>query len=175
MPAYPEDIFIEQGASFLWGFVLYEPVLDDDGNVLDANGDPVSESGLLPALGDPLDLSDVNHARMQIRPKAKSPDVWVHATSLSLADDADGGQRIFLQTDDVLGRVDILLTDLDTDHVIKAVGHYDLELVWNQQTDEIRPFVQRVLQGGVTCDLNTTRGEVTLAGVDDGNSAGDGA
>lgn len=152
MPAYPQDIYIEQGATFSWGFTLHEPILDGEGN-------PVLDDGGNPTYGDPLSLSGVDHARMQIRPKKNSDEVWVHATSRSIDDDADGGQRIFLESGGQVGRVDIVLTDLDTSQVLKALGFYDLELEYELQSGELRPYVQRVLEGQVTSSPNVTRGE----------------
>lgn len=149
MTAWVRDIYIEQGATFPLGFVLHELVLDNDGEIVkDSDGNPV--------LGDPRDLTGCT-ARMQIRPKVKSEEVLVEATSGAITQDNPNGQRIVLQAGNVTGRIDIVLTDLDTDKVDIAKSVYDLEIVYPLDVGELRPFTERILQGTVTCNLNVTR------------------
>lgn len=151
MTAWTQDIYIEQGASFPMGFVLHEAVLDVNGEIVrDEDGNPVE--------GPAKDLTGYT-ARMQIR-KNKKAEVLIEATSLPLGD-ADptvvSNGRILLQAGSVTGRVDILLTDLDTEKMTYTKGVYDIEIVRPLQPGELRPFTERVMQGTVTCDLNVTR------------------
>ncbi len=145
MTAQVADIYIEQGATFLLSCQLFDPLYDDDGNlVLDEDGN------IQP--GEPRDLTGC-WARMQIRPRPKSATAYVTATSKELADDPLAGGRIILGPD---GHLDIELTDLDTMAITREEVVYDLELV-NPDAGRLRPFVERVLQGAVTCNLNVTR------------------
>ncbi len=149
MTAWTRDIYVEQGATFPMGFVVHELTLDNDGEVVkDADGNPVP--------GPARDLSGCT-ARMQIRRKVNAEDVLVEATSLDLDDDPDSGQRIVVESGGVTGRIDVQLTDLDTDKLNVTKGVYDLEIVYPQQPGELRPFTERVLQGNVTISLNVTR------------------
>lgn len=149
MPAWKRDIYIEQGATFPLGFVLHELVLDSDGEiVLDSDGNP--------QVGSARDLTGCS-ARMQIRPKVKSDEVLVEATTGAITSDNPTGERIILQAGNVTGRVDVVLTDLDTDKVDVTKAVYDLEIIYPQDSGELRPFTERVLQGVVYCDLNVTR------------------
>lgn len=151
MTAWVRDIYIEQGASFPLGFVLHELTLDTNGEIVpDANGNPVP--------GPAKDLTGCI-ARMQIRARVNEPTALVTATSHSLDEDPVGGQRILLQAGDVQGRVDVMLTDQDTMLITAKKAVYDLEIVHPLQEGELRPFVERVLQGSVICDLNVTRSE----------------
>ena len=99
-------------------------------------GEP--DEGGNPTQGDPFELAGAS-GRMQIRPSIKKP-VYAAVTT----DDGDG--IVFGE----LGRIDITFTDVKTDLIISD-GVYDLEVV---MADGV---VFRVLQGGVTCNLNVTR------------------
>lgn len=147
MAALDVDIEIEQGATFTLGFVYYEPTLDVDGNVvLDTDGNPVP--------GDPKDLTGCT-ARMQLRARVGDTEAIVTATS-EAADSEDGfGGRITLGGN--TGRVDIVLTDADTDLVTVKKGVYDLEIEYPIQSGELRPYVERVLMGAFTNTLNVTK------------------
>ncbi len=152
--ALTRTLYTQQGATFTYGFVYHEPELDvDDNVVLDDDGNPVP--------GDPKDLTGVL-ARLQIRTGSKPPgdEVIVNATSLDPASEeaiAEGAGRIFLQSGAVQGRIDIVLTDLDTELLTMKKAVYDLELEWPIQSGEIRPFVERILEGQVINTLNVTR------------------
>lgn len=151
MTARVQDIYIEQGATLLFGFTLYDPLFDVDGN-LDLDDDGNIQNG------DPRDLTDCI-VRMQIRPSITSETIYVSASSESLEDDPEGGQRIFLGATDGThdGQVDIVLTDRDTMGVIKTDAVYDIEVVHPPGSGPLRPLVERVLQGAVSCNLNVTR------------------
>lgn len=150
MTAQPMTLYTEQGATFTFGFVYCRPTLDANGQlVLDANGDPVP--------GEPFDLTGCT-ARMQIRQKINDPKVILNATSGDPVDDAAiaaGAGRLVLGG--TTGRIDIILTDRDTDLITIRKGVYDLELEWPLQPGEIRPRVERLLQGGIVNTLNVTR------------------
>lgn len=119
---------MEQGITWQYGFTYYQPgPLDDDGL-------PTSE---------PYDLTGC-FARMQIRAKKGDP-VLIYATSLD--DDSEGAKRIFLGGED--GRVEIELTDLDTQKLTMRKAAYDLELVWPLQSGQLRRTVDRLLMGPV--------------------------
>lgn len=148
MTAAPKDITIEQGATFTLGWNWHR------------EGDPDPVTGE-PTPGDPYDLTGCV-ARMQIRKKQGDP-VLLTATSEPVpADDperaaaiAAGAGRIRLGTTD--GRIDIELTDEDTDLLSSRNAAYDFEIEWPIQAGQIRPRVDRLLQGTVTVDPNVTQ------------------
>lgn len=136
MTAQKRDLYIEQGATFDWGFTWYRALLDVDGKpVLDANGN------IQP--GDPYDLTGAK-ARMQIRKKAGDP-VLVEATTES----PTGSPAITLGG--ATGRVDIKLTAAMTDTLDIKTGAYDFEVEFPDGD------VRRLWQGAVTVDPNVTR------------------
>lgn len=141
----------EQGATFSYGFVVHDPLLDVDGNVVtDADGNALP--------GDPTPLADVTIARMQIREEKEASSYLVYATSEAFDETtAPHGGRIFLETGAETGRIDIVLTDQDTDQIIVTDAVYDLEIEWAIESGEIRPRVDRILEGPVVNDLNVTR------------------
>lgn len=139
MPAAPKNLFIEQGATFFLGFTWHRA-----GPVVDGQVTP----------GDPYDLTGCK-ARMQIRRKQGDP-VLVTATSDAPGEGAPvGAGRIFLGG--ATGRIEITLTDEDTDLLSAKTAYYDLEIEWPIQPGELRPRVDRVLQGAVTVDPNMTQ------------------
>lgn len=143
------DLEMEQGATFLFPFVLHEPLFDEDGNL------DLDEDGNVQA-GDPRDLTGCT-LRMQIRPRVKSATVWVTATSDSLEDEPEIGGRLVIGDDPTDGEVFIQLTDLDTMKVTKTKAVYDIELIHPEEDGEVRPFVERVLMGSIANTLNVTR------------------
>jgi hypothetical protein len=58
------------------------------------------------------------------------------------------------------GRIDITLTDEDTDMISAKTAVYDLEIEWPLRSGEIRPRVDRLLKGQVTVDPNVTQVDV---------------
>lgn len=144
MAAAEKDLDVDQGATFYLGFTWYPP-------------GPLDESGM--PTGSPHDLTGCT-ARMQIRQKQGSP-VVITATSEDPGDPIDpnlvaaGAGRISLGG--VTGRIEITLTDEDTDQLNFKKGVYDLEVEWPLQAGEIRPHVDRVLQGAVIVDPNVTQ------------------
>lgn len=149
MTAWVRDITIEQGASFPLGFVLYELTYDGDGEVVvDGEGNPV--------LGAARNLTGCK-GRMMIRKKIADATPLMSVNSDDPGDNPEEGGRVVFQAGNVAGRVDIMLTDLDTDKVNVTAGFYDFEIEYPQVEGEIRPFVERVLQGAVVCKLNVTR------------------
>lgn len=150
MPAVIRTISTESGATFRLGFVYCEPLVDVDGDlILDGEGNPQE--------GDPVSLAGCV-ARMQIRSKVADETAWVTATSETFdVDDAPFGGRIFLELGSVTGRIDVVLTDEDTMDIIKTKGVYDFEIEFPIQSGEIRPRVERLLEGTVLNDLNVTR------------------
>lgn len=115
MTAAPKDLEIEQGSTFTLGFNWHQE------GPPDANGDPTP--------GAPYNLTGCT-ARMQIRRKQGDP-VLLTATSeppTSPAAIAAGAGRIILGG--ATGRIDIILTDEDTDLLSARTGVYDLEIQW---------------------------------------------
>jgi len=151
MPAVPKPLYVEQGATFFLGFNWHRQAVDEAGNpILDAEGNPVP--------GAPYDLAGCT-ARMQIRKRLGDP-VLVTATSAS---SGEGAERIKLEPDRIdepTGRIEITLTDEDTNKLDLKAAVYDLEIEWLAKAGELRPHVDRLLQGSVTVDLNVTREEV---------------
>ena len=147
MTAAIRDLEIEQGATFTLGFNWHQAGEPDvDGN---------------PTVGDPYNLTGCT-ARMQIRRKQGDP-VLLTATSATVpstepdrttAIDAGAG-RIVLGG--ATGRIDITLTDEDTDLLSAKTAVYDLEIEWPIQAGEIRPRVDRLLQGSISVDPNVTQ------------------
>jgi hypothetical protein len=145
--------YIKQGATFRYGFVLYEPLVDLTGQpILDDDGQ------VQPDLTKPVEDLDTCTARCQIREEKTSSSFKVSATSGDYDVDTNPtGGRIFLKDQDIEGRIQIVLTDADTDKVNVVAAVFDLEIQWPIQPDELRPEVDRILEGPVICDLNVTR------------------
>src|SRR4051794_21146394 len=116
MSAWSADIKIEQGATFTLGFFYYDPMLDGQGNV----AQPVQ-----PDTSKPKDLTGCT-ARMQIKKAVKDTTAAVTATSEDAVAFPEQGGRIVLGG--LTGRIDIILTDADTDAIGFTKGVYDLEL-----------------------------------------------
>jgi hypothetical protein len=123
---------VEQGATYHFGFTWHRADPDNPGSP-----------------GDPYDLTGCT-ARMQIRKKVGEP-VLVSATSLN---SGDGAGRIVLGG--VTGRIDVTLTDQDTMLLTEKKAVYDLEIEWPIQAGELRPRVDRLLQGQVLVEPNVT-------------------
>ena len=148
MPAVVENLAIEQGATFTMGFTWHEDALDEDGNVVP---------------GEPRDLDGCT-ARMQIRKKQGLPSLL---TATSKTDDGPGAGRIILESPEIdeegvagpprKGHVYVELTDEDTDLLTSATALYDLEIEWPIQPGQIRPRVDRLLQGSVAVSPNITQ------------------
>lgn len=119
-----QPIFISQGASWRLRAILQGP-----GSLADP---PV-----------PRDLTGCE-ARMEIRPKAGSPTLWVSVNEIP---DPDGS--IVIGGAD--GTIDIFLSASGTNKITKEVAAYDLFLEWPNGQD-----VWKVLKGAVTCDLAVT-------------------
>ena len=147
MAAAEKELDVEQGATFFLGFTWYPP------------GPTDPETGL--PTGSPHDLTGCT-ARMQMRKKQGDP-ILLTATSEDPGDPLDpllvaaGAGRITLGG--VTGRIEITLTDEDTDLLTFSQGRYDLEVEWPQQPGELRPRVDRVLQGKVNVSPNITQVE----------------
>ena len=149
MTAVNKPLYIEQGATFTLGFAWHRQALDVNGNpILDASGNPTP--------GDPYDLTGCT-ARMQIRRKKGDP-VLLAATSAPADPAVPGSGRIVLGG--TTGRIDVTLTDEDTNTLTVRAAVYDLELEWPLKTGELRPRVDRLLQGSVTIDPNVTQDPV---------------
>jgi hypothetical protein len=135
--AVTRTLFMEQGITWQYGFTYYQPgPLDDDG---------------LPT-SDPYDLSGC-FARMQVREK-KGLTVLIYATSET--DASAGANRIFLND---VGRVEIELTDQDTEMLTMKKAVYDLELVWPLElgAPDDRRRVDRLLMGTIEVSLAITQ------------------
>lgn len=157
MVASSKNLYIEQGATFSLGWIYYAPVIDPDtGDIeLDANGDPIP--------GDPYSLAGCS-ARMQIRQRVSSTTALLTATTGDPDVYPDSGGRIILEAGGETGRIDIVLTDTDTDKLTVKKAYYDFELQWPAVDGELRPRVDRLLEGTVTVDLNVTRDDGTDSG-----------
>lgn len=122
MTAAPKDLVIEQGSTFTLGFNWHQE------GPPDANGDPTP--------GAPYDLTGCT-ARMQIRRKQGDP-VLLTATSeppTTAEAIAAGAGRIVLGGP--TGRIDITLTDEDTDMLSARTAVYDLEIEWPLPTRQV--------------------------------------
>lgn len=135
MTAAKKGLYIEQGSTFQLGFTWHRQGPEVDGVVTP---------------GDPYDLTGCV-ARMQVR-RAQHGSILATATSL---DSGPGAGRIVLGG--ATGRIEVTLTDEDTDLMDAKTAYYDLELEWPQQPGELRPRVERLLQGQVTVDPNITQ------------------
>ena len=131
MTAVNKPLYIEQGATFTLGFNWYR-----QGAVVEGVVTP----------GDPYDLTGCS-ARMQVRRRQGEPAL-VTATSLPTG---DGAGRIFLGG--ATGRIEITLTDEDTDLIDAKTAVYDLEIEW--------PLPTRVETVAVTTGSTT----ITTTGV----------
>lgn len=125
MTATPKDLYIEQGATWRFGFNWHHE------GPPDANGQPTA--------GDPYDLTGWT-IRMQVRKSQQSP-VIVDASTTN-------GK---ITTIPLEGRIDVKLTDEDTDMLTTRSALYDLE------AEDSSGDVYRLLQGRVTVDPNITQ------------------
>ena len=129
MTALQRDLYVEQGATFVLGFTWHQQ------GPPDSAGDPT--------VGAAYDLTGAS-ARMQIRKTVTSP-VLVEATT-------ENG-RITLGG--ATGRVDVVLTDADTDLLTGKRGVYDLEVEMGPAGSDAQ--VRRLMQGAVVISPNVTR------------------
>lgn len=141
MPAATRNLEIEQGTTYYLGFTWHRAGPEVDGVVTP---------------GDPYDLTGCI-ARMQIRRKQGNPALLTATSADPDTDEAiaEGAGRIVLGG--VTGRVDITLTDEDTDLLSARSALYDLEIEWPIQPGELRPRVDRLLQGTITVIPNITQ------------------
>lgn len=130
MTAVPKPLYVEQGTTFFLGFNWHKP-----GSVVNGVVTP----------GDPYDLTGCE-VRMQIR-KKRGEAVLVEATTANGRVEVDGPA----------GRIEVTLTDLDTDALNIRSAYYDLEVVWPLAQGEVRPRVDRLLKGSVQIDPNITQ------------------
>lgn len=146
MPAVQRDLYIEQGATFILHFQW-------------CHQGPIEDGIVTP--GTPYDLTDYE-ARMEIR-KGQHEPVKVSATSTNgkihlgaIPGDWDA------TLDPENGRIEVRLSDEDTDLLDVKSLKYDLEL------EDPNGVVYRLLQGGVTVDPNITQVEAEDPIVGDG-------
>lgn len=135
MTAVKKDIYIEQGATFILHFQWCEqgPIVNGEATV-----------------GDPYDLTGWK-ARMQARKDQQSPAI-IDATT-------ENGKIVLgaipgdwdATPDLTNGRIELRLTDEDTDLLSLKTAKYDLEV----EDPEGRVF--RMLQGVITVDPNITQ------------------
>lgn len=116
-----EERIIEQGATYRLSFIWRHQ---------NENGTP----------GDPIDLEGCI-ARMQIRKAQKSPII------IALDSETIGGITLGAEP----GRVDIFISDDQTDLLVFKTGFYDLEI------EMPNTEVERVLKGKVAVDPNITQ------------------
>lgn len=154
---------VECGATLTLSFIYHQLELDVDGEVV------IDEDTGEPVLGDPQPL-DGCLVRMQVRKKARDPVVLMYGDSSAYdEDDSPQGGRIILEALDEddqpqVGRVDVIFTDLDTmalqdTSTLVNPAYFDMECEYELQSGEIRPFVERMLEGPVLVEPNTTRTE----------------
>lgn len=148
---------IPAGATYSFGFTWMKVLLDGDGK-------PVTNDDGSYVLDGPHNLDGCS-VRLQIRKKAGS-EVLLTATSESAfsGDPAEldeeavarGAGRVILQGADgsETGHIRVRLTDEDTAKLDIKTGVFALEVTWPQQADEIRPEVDRPLEGTVEVGLN---------------------
>ena len=134
MTAVVRTLYIEQGATYPCGFNCYHEVLP-----------PTVPP--TPDLANPWLFPAGTSARMQIREFVGAP-VLVEASTLN-------GRIVLGATD---GRIDITLTDADTDLLTVEAAVYDLEVVYPVPITlpPTEPVVVRVLQGPVVVSPNVT-------------------
>jgi len=138
MTAAPRDLDIEQGSTFTLGFNWHQE------GPPDANGDPTP--------GDPYDLTGCT-ARMQIRRKQGDPVLLTATSDPPTTPEAitAGAGRIVLGG--ATGRIDITLTDEDTDLLSARTAVYDLEIEW--------PLPTRPVTAGINVDSAVLTGSAT--------------
>jgi hypothetical protein len=136
MPAVQRSLYIEQGATYVLRLQWRQPdTTDDFGNVTQ---------------GDPYDLTG-RVSRMQIRQKQGAPAL-VNATTengkITLGVDPDNPEAT---PDPTTGRIQVVLSDEDTDLLTVKAAKYDLEV------EDVSGRVYRLLQGDVTVSPNITQ------------------
>lgn len=146
MPAVQRDLYIEQGATFILHFQW-------------CHQGPVVDGIVTP--GDPYDLTGWS-ARMEIR-KGQHETPKVSATTVNgkihLGAIPGDWDATLVPTN---GRIEIRLTDEDTDLLDIKTLKYDLE------AEDPDGNVFRLLQGGVTVDPNITQVDAEDPIVEDG-------
>lgn len=147
-----DTLYIRQGATFRYGFMLYPPLLNGSGvPILDGDGN------VQPDLANPISVASCS-ARMQIKRAKNTSTAMVTATSGTVNSTTNPfGERIFLDSGSTVGRIDIVLTDQDTDKLTLEDAVFDLEIEWPLIPGDLRPNVDRILEGPVVIDLNVTR------------------
>jgi hypothetical protein len=136
MPAVQRDLYIEQGATYLLRLRWRKPDITDEFGVTTP--------------GDPYDLTDFS-ARMQIRQKQSTPALVDATTANSKIHFGIDPENPDLPADPTNGRIEVELSDEDTDLLTSKVCKYDLEV------EDADGRVYRLLQGSVTVDPNITQ------------------
>lgn len=144
MAATEKGLYIEQGATWHLGFNWHRAEEDVNGVIVP---------------GDPYDLTGCT-ARMQVRRKQGDPVLFTGTSEdpgspLDPEKVAAGAGRIKLGGP--TGRIDITLTDEDTDLIMARSAVYDLEIEWPIKAGELRPRVDRLLKGAISNDPNITQ------------------
>lgn len=137
MTAVVRDLYIEQGATFTFGFTWCR------------EADPPTDP---PSAGEPYDITGAE-VRMQIRQSHRSP-ILIDATSAGLTPMIKlGGTADPAVFDLTNGRIDVVLPDVATDLLVIPNAKYDLEIEMPNGS------VRRLLQGSVTVNSNITQVE----------------
>lgn len=125
MPAVSKNLYIEQGATFTLGFNWCQ------------EGPPDADG--LPTAGAPYDITGAI-VRMQAR-KTQQATILIDASTTNGKIIIDGPN----------GRIDVKLTDTDTDALVYKTAVYDLEVQMASGD------VYRLLQGSITVSPNVTQ------------------
>ena len=98
---------------------------------------------------EPIDLTDYQ-ARMQIRPRPDSSDVYITLSS-SLADDGTGLNIVEPQS----GSIGIFISAYSSSQLDFDEAYYDLEII----TGSTYPVVTRILEGKIQLSKEVTKGD----------------
>lgn len=143
MTAVKRNLYIEQGATFIWAFQWCSVETDVDGNIVyDDNGNPVAS--------DPRDLTGWQ-VRMQVRKTQGAAPLLDGSTvngKITLGKDPEDVEAT---PDPTNGWVWIEFEDEDTDLITSATSKYDIE------AEDPDGRVYRLWQGTVTTDPNITQ------------------
>lgn len=143
MTAIKRDIYVEQGATFIWPFQWCAVVVDESGAVvLDDSGNPV--------VGAPRDLTGWM-VRMQARKTQGSPPLLDGTTENGRIVLGRDPNSLGTTPDPTNGWVWIEFTDEDTDLITSITTRYDIE------AEDPLGRVYRLWQGVMTTDPNITQ------------------